>query len=301
MTIYFQENIGISIIGGKLMNKTQELFMCPECKCGLSKSLECNKCGNEFTYKNGVYDIISSKLSNNHEILWKITDEMIEEDVKSLKERENENIEDYNSYKNEETIEAQKLLHNHMEELVENLSGVVCDLATGMGSMLQILLNAKNKDFNIVCTDIDKRILMSTKKIKETDDNRASYIATDGRYLSIKDESFNYITSLAGFGNIPESDKVAKELYRVLKPNGKILIQGAYIEEGSKSFELAKSKGLERGLVERYLIDDLKNAGFGNIKSTIVAEAIWAENPYDLLPVGGDNEHYCIIQAECIK
>lgn len=181
------------------MNKIQELFMCPECKCGLSESLECNKCGNKFSYKHGVYDGILQKMSSSQEILWDITEEMIEEDIKSSKEKQNDIIKDYNSYKNEETIEAQKLMDVRMQELVEDLSGTVCDLATGMGSMLQRLLNAKNKDFNIVCTDIDKRILMSTK----------------------------------------------------------------------------------------------------NIKSTIVAEAIWAENPYDLLPVAGDNERYCIIQAEC--
>ena len=282
------------------MNEIQDLLMCPECKCGLSETLECRKCGNKFSYKFGVYDVVSPKLSSNQEILWEITDDMIEEDIAALKERENDNIEDYNSYKNEETIKAQKLQNEFMERLIEDFSGVVCDLAAGMGSMLKKMLNAKSKDFTIVCTDIDKRILMCTKKLKETDDNRVSYIATDGRYLSIKDKSFDYITSLAGFGNIPESDRVAKELYRVLKPNGKIIIQGAYIEKDSKSFELAKSKSLERGLVEEYLINDLKNAGFENIKSTIVAEAIWAENPYDLLPVAGDNERYCIIEAQRI-
>lgn len=283
------------------MNEILELLMCPKCKCGLDESLDCSKCGSKFDFKNGVYDIILSELSDSQEILWEITDEMIEEDIKSLKESDEEVIKDYNSYKNKETIEASRLYNKRMDELVEGLSGVVCDLATGMGNMLQRLLDAKNKDFTIVCTDIDKLRLMVTRKVKKTNDSRVSYIATDGRYLSIKDESFDYITSFAGFGNIPESDKVAKELYRVLKPNGKILIQGAYIEEDSKSFELAKSKGLERGLVERYLIEDLKNAGFQNIQSTIISEAIWAENPYDLLPVAGDKERYCIIQAECIK
>ena len=47
--------------------------------------------------------------------------------------------------------------------------------------------------------------------------------------MSIKDNSFDFITSVAAFGNIPESDKVAKELYRILKENGKLIIQGLYI------------------------------------------------------------------------
>jgi hypothetical protein len=82
------------------------------------------------------------------------------------------------------------------------------------------------------------------------------------------------------------------------KLNGIIVIQSNFIEKNSKSFELAKSKGLERGMVEEYLVKDLKDAGFENIIATVVAEAVWAENPYDLLPVAGDTQRYCIIQAE---
>ncbi len=137
-----------------------------------------------------------------------------------------------------------------------------------------------------------------TRKNKKTDDSRVFYIATDGRYMSVKGDSFDYITSVAAFGNIPESDKVAKEMYRILKPKGKLIIEGSYIEKGSKSFELAKSMGLEKGMVEEYLTQELNNAGFKNIESTVVAKAIWAENPYDMLPVAGDMQYFCIIQAE---
>ena len=285
------------------MRKIQDLLMCPICKCDLSEKLVCKKCKSKFSYEQGIFDVVSPKLSSNQEAQWKITDDMIENDIEATKQKDNDNdiIKDYNAHKNKETLEAQKMHSEYMDKLVEGFSGFVCDLSTGMGSMLQKMLNSNNKDFSIVCTDIDKRILMWTRKLKQTDNHRVSYIASDGRFMSIKDKSFDYITSLAAFGNIPENDKVAKELYRILKPNGKIVIQGNYIEKGSKSFELAQSKNLERGLVEEYLMNDLKNAGFENIISTVVAEAIWSENPYDLLPVAGDTQRYCIIQAQRIK
>ncbi|UVE42076.1 class I SAM-dependent methyltransferase [Clostridium sp. CM027] len=269
----------------------------------MSEKLECKKCGNKFSYEHGVFDVVSPKLSSNQEILWEITDDMIENDIEATKQKDNDNacIKDYNVHKNKETLEAEKMLSEHMDSLIEGFSGIVCDLSTGMGCMLQKMLNANNKNFSIVCTDIDKRILMWTRKLKQTDDHRVFYIASDGKYMSIKDKSFDYIASLAVFGNIPENDKVAKELYRILKPNGKIVIQGNYIEKDSKSFELAQSKSLERGLVEEYLVNDLKNAGFENIISTVVAEVVWAENPYDLLPVAGDTQRYCIIQAQRTK
>lgn len=285
------------------MKKVEDLLMCPLCKCSLSGRLQCEKCGSKFSYKHGVFDVISPILSDNQEILWNLTDDIIENDTEATErmEEDQRSIKDYNAHKNKETLEAQRIQNEYMIKLIEGFSGVVCDLATGMGRMLEKILNAKNKNFSIVCTDLDKRMLMWTRRMKKTDDSRVSYVATDGRYMSIKDESFDYITSLAALGNIPESDKVVKELYRILKPKGKIVIQSNYIEKGSKSFELAKSKSLERGLVEEYLINDLKNAGFENITSTVVAEAVWEENPYDLLPVAGDNQRYCIIQAQRTK
>lgn len=161
-----------------------------------------------------------------------------------------------------------------------------------------MILDSNNANISIVCTDISKRILAWTRKIKQTKDDKVSYIATDGRYMSIKDNSFDFITSVAAFGNIPESDKVAKELYRILKENGKLIIQGLYIEKGSQSFEVAKNLGLEKGLVEEYLVDELRKAGFREIVSTIVDEAVWAENPYDRIPVAGDIQKFCIIQAK---
>lgn len=282
----------------------KSILMCPECKCSLNEHLECSNCNNTFTYKNGVFDVVSQKLSHDQEILWKFADEMIESDNAlnnenlSNSEDETDWEKDYLSRKNKETIEAEQKLHEHSVKLIETFSGTVCDLATGMGRMLQRLLDSENKNFDIVCTDIDKRVLMWTRKTKQTDDKKVSYIATDGRYLSIKDNSFDYVTSFAAFGNIPECDKVAKELYRVLKPNGKIVIIGNYIDKESKSFELAQSKGLERGIVKEFLVDDLEKAGFENINSTVVAKALWAENPYDLLPVANDMYYYCVIQGE---
>lgn len=280
----------------------KNILMCPECKKGLSENLKCDICNNEYGLKYGVYDAVSQKLSGNQEILWRITDEQIESkespNNKSGKADTPDWVKDYYSRISDETKQAQQKQNDHMKQLVNTLSGTVCDLATGMGGSLQRLLNAETKDFYIVCTDIDRRVLAMTRKNKKTDDSRVFYIATDGRYMSVKDDSFDYITSVAAFGNIPESDKVAKELYRTLKPNGKIIIEGTYIDKDSKSFELAKSLGLEKGMVEEYLIHELKNAGFKNIESTVVAKAIWAENPYDRLPVAGDMQYFCVIQAE---
>ena len=278
----------------------ENIIVCPKCRCLLDDKLYCNKCNTQYTKYYGVYAIVNPELSSNQEILWNITEEDL---ANKANTNERQSIEDdwtrdYVSRKNRETIIAEQKLEDKTMELLKGLHGDVCDLATGMGSMLQMLLESNNPNISIVCTDISKEILAWTRKIKQTNDDKVSYIATDGRYMSIKDNSFDFITSMAAFGNIPESDKVAKELYRILKGNGKLIIQGTYIEKGSNSFELAKNLGLEKGLVEEYLVDELRKAGFKEIISTIVDEAVWAENPYDRIPVAGDSQRFCIIQAK---
>ena len=67
---------------------------------------------------------------------------------------------------------------------------------------------------------------------------------------------------------------------------------------GSRSYRKAKRKHLEQGLVEELLIDCLQNAGFRNVDSVVIDSAVWARNPYDLLPVAGDTQKFCCIQAE---
>lgn len=276
------------------------ILMCPKCQCGLTTDLKCEICGNQYSQKHGVYNIISMDLSGKQDFLYK---EEIPDNISLIFPDEEKNryekiTRDYYSRINQETKEADIKQDKVLTELLKTISGTVCDLATGGGNMLQRILDSKNENITIVCTDINELELMRTRYRRNGNRDFVSYVATDGRYISLKENSFDYITSFAGFGNIPEADKVAKELYRILRPNGKIIIKGSYVEKNSKSFKLAKSVGVERGVIEEYILQDLQNAGFRNIKSTVVAEAIWAENPYDLIPAAGDNQKFCIIEAE---
>ncbi|MHB1154923.1 MAG: class I SAM-dependent methyltransferase [Eubacteriales bacterium] len=281
------------------MEDIKKILICPECRCELSDALVCNGCGNIYSYKYGVFDIISEKLSDLSKLArinWKNCDKAFANKTTA------ENIEftanfDFNSYKNKETKEAEHKLITCMEGLIEDFSGVVCDLATGMGGMLQKLIDSPNKNFNIICTDIDKAVLTWTRKIKKTDDNRIFYMASDGRYMSIKDQTIDYITSVAAFGNIPESEQVAKELYRILKPGGQLIICGKLVERGSKSYKSAMGYGPELRTADEFLAA-LNKGGFENAVAVVVAAAVCAENPYDLMHAAGDKMLYCVIIAQ---
>ena len=271
-----------------------DILMCPECKSSLTNTLECRKCNSKYTLENGIYNIVSKKLSADQAILWKISDEEIYGNCSNTINSSN----DYQSRKNAGTLKAEEKHQEYIEKVVPGISGIVCDLATGLGNMLNNLVNYGNKNMEIICTDIDKRVLMLTKKRLNLVENSVSFVATDGRYLSIKNDSFDFITSRAVFGNIPETEKIASEMYRVLQPKGKIIVIGTFIEKDSKSFKLAESIGIGQGMVEEYLIGVLADTKFHEINSTIVAKAEWAENPYDLIPVAGDMQYYYVLEAE---
>ena len=274
------------------------ILQCPKCKMNLSADFRCSHCGIQYKYAHGVYQLMADEISNSQTSQWKITDEMLENPDAFLKWalQENDWEEDYQAKKNEETKEAERKLNEYTDALLRSLSGTVLDLATGMGRMLRKVL-AANGTVNVVCTDIDPRILAWTRIMQKTDDARVAFVAADGRQLPFSNDCFDYVTSFAAFGNIPDSDKVARELYRILKKGGQMIIQGAYIEKGSKSYGLAKQYHLEQGLVEENLTACLREVGFTDVDSHIVASAVWAENPYDLLPVAGDRQKFCVIRA----
>ncbi len=278
--------------------KITELLHCPKCKNTLSTALQCTNCGAIYSFVHGVYDCRTDELLADQTSFWMITDEILEEQqaFSAHKAQEDAWRADYQAKMNQETKDAERAQNDYAATLLQSMSGIVCDLATGQGRMLQKIF-AANDRVKVVCTDIDPRILAWTRLEQKLDDSRVSFVAVDGRNLSFRDDAFDYITSFHGFGNIPDSDVVAKELYRVLKKGGQLIILGSYIEVGSKSHDLAKQYHLDQGLVKENLIACLKGAGFVNIDSHIAASAVWAENPYDLIPVAGDTQHFCVIRA----
>lgn len=276
----------------------QKILVCPKCRAGLTEELVCGKCGQRYARRLGVYDLLCGELSGDQVSLWDINEAVFEKEAvfDAHAAQTQADIADYQSYINEESKAAQRKLREFVDSALEEVSGVVCDLATGNGGNLGHVLE-KSRATKIVCTDIDPLVLARTRLRKQTDDEKVFYVAGDGRYLSLADDSFDYVTSLAGLGNIPETEKVAGEIYRILKPGGCFLTESAYMEAGSKSHEVAKEYKLDKGLIEEEVLSCLCEAGFSKVESHVVATAVWAENPYDLLPVAGDRQKYCLIRA----
>lgn len=280
------------------MVNIRDILWCPVCRVKLNEDLTCPKCRAAYAGRLGVYDLIARAVSGDQVSLWGIDEGVFadEEQLSTHTEEQQAMIEDYHAHINQESKDADARLNAFTEEAVKNVRGMVCDLATGNGGMLAYLLEHSQAK-KIVCTDIDPLVLARTRVRLKTDDERVFYVGSDGRQMSLADNSFDFVTSLAGLGNVPETERATEELYRILKPGGMFLMKSSYLEQGSRSHEIARELKLDKGLIEEELVKCLYDAGFSKVESTVAGTAVWAENPYDLLPVAGDRQKYCLIKA----
>jgi demethylmenaquinone methyltransferase/2-methoxy-6-polyprenyl-1,4-benzoquinol methylase len=110
------------------------------------------------------------------------------------------------------------------------LSGIekddkVLDLCCGTGQMIDYECKAVGKNTSVIGIDFSQEMLDVGKE-------RLEYLSKDYRFKLIKgsilelpfeDNTFDCITITFGLRNIQDTNKALSEMYRVLKPNGKVI------------------------------------------------------------------------------
>lgn len=95
----------------------------------------------------------------------------------------------------------------------------VLDLACGTGDMITEILK-QHPDVSIYGADFSVNMLhISQKKL-----GSIPFTAADAHNLPFKDDSFDRLTIAFGFRNITDKSRGLSELYRVIKPGGKVCI-----------------------------------------------------------------------------
>lgn len=102
---------------------------------------------------------------------------------------------------------------------------VVLDLGAGSGDMSQMLLETV-KDAQIVGYDICEDLLAEgrRKTAAQSDTHPIQWMIGDGRFLPFATNSFDGLVAGFSIRNIPELPKVFREMCRVVKPGGKIVL-----------------------------------------------------------------------------
>ncbi len=112
---------------------------------------------------------------------------------------------------------AQKLKH-----VLENPNALVLDVACGTGDLsLELQKNARAKIFG---TDFCRPMLDIAFDKNEKNSVKISYIEADGMNLSFSDTCFDAATIAFGLRNFSNWHEGLRELHRILKPGGKLVI-----------------------------------------------------------------------------
>lgn len=103
----------------------------------------------------------------------------------------------------------------------------VLDLCCGSGDLGRIIKDL-NKTAEVVGVDFSPSMI----EIAKNKNKDITYFTDDALNLSFGDNTYDYVVAGFGLRNIQDFDRVIKEIYRVLKPNGCLL----HLDFGKKSF-----------------------------------------------------------------
>lgn len=108
-------------------------------------------------------------------------------------------------------------------------------VGVGTGADLELI---NHRELNITAIDYSNEMLERAKvKFK---DSSIQFLKMDAQNMSFNDNQFDVVVGSLVLSVVPNADKCTKEMIRVLKPNGKIIIFDKFSPKGKKLSPLKK-------------------------------------------------------------
>ena len=115
-----------------------------------------------------------------------------------------------------------RLVTKKLAGVLENENALILDVACGTGDLaLELQKNAKAK---VIGTDFCRPMLTIAKEKNAAENLSIPYLEADGMNLSFADASFDAVTIAFGLRNFSNWQDGLRELHRVLKTGGKLVI-----------------------------------------------------------------------------
>ncbi|MBR9704589.1 class I SAM-dependent methyltransferase [Candidatus Pacearchaeota archaeon] len=157
-----------------------------------------------------------------------------------------------------------KLFSNWRKKLIGNIMGEILEIGVGTGKNLEYY----NKNANVIGIDLSSKMLeKAKKKLKILKNKNIKLMEMDALKLRFKNNSFDYIINTFVLCSVPFPVNVIREMKRVLKKDGKILM----LEHTKSDHIILKmfqeihnpiTKALFGFNVNRNTIENIKKAGF---------------------------------------
>ncbi|WP_097459005.1 bifunctional demethylmenaquinone methyltransferase/2-methoxy-6-polyprenyl-1,4-benzoquinol methylase UbiE [Mangrovitalea sediminis] len=122
-------------------------------------------------------------------------------------------------------------IHRLWKRFTIELSGVrkghrVLDIAGGTGDLTKRFSELVGDTGEVVLADINDSMLKvgRSRLIDEGYAGNIEYVQADAEHLPFPDSSFNVVSIAFGLRNVTDKDQALREMTRVLKPGGKLLV-----------------------------------------------------------------------------
>lgn len=115
-----------------------------------------------------------------------------------------------------------RLVRNKLQNELDNPNAVILDVACGTGDLsVELQQNGKAK---VIGTDFCRPMLMIAAEKNIKNNLSIPYLEGDGMNLAFPDETFDAVTIAFGLRNFSNWEDGLKELYRIVKKGGKLVI-----------------------------------------------------------------------------
>ena len=163
------------------------------------------------------------------------------------------------------------------------------DLGSGAGIDVFLAANRIGENGHVIGVDMTEEMIRRGEKIaKENGYTNVEFRLGEIEHLPVDDNSVDVIISNCVINLSPDKLKTYKEAYRVLKPDGRILVsdlvtEGELPEDIKKSFD-AWSGCIAGALEKNKYLDIIKKAGFRSVE--IVSQSRFTEKEMDKRLIG---------------
>ncbi len=249
--------------------KVESILQCPSCEPSLkirNQGFFCDKCDRQYSKRAGLYDFLLSGedqwarvgkgfMNGQEEMERRLLETPLEELSPSdrliravalwfkgdFEEYEKIAKESLKGVYTDEYNDAMKKSFDNTVDLVRQEEGIVLDLATGMGGLLQKLLSSTERDF--ISVDISPTSSLSLLQYLRFRnwDNRVVQLIADAAHLPLRDKSIDVITTAVGFQNMQDAEPVFKEIRRVSR---KLVALCIFMDKGDTNLAFVKDKSL---------------------------------------------------------
>ncbi|MCR8473783.1 MAG: class I SAM-dependent methyltransferase [Nitrososphaerota archaeon] len=118
----------------------------------------------------------------------------------------------------------QRVRRNQLADLIERGCGFILDAGCGAGRDMIMILRAFTGEYIGVDISLQSLLVARRRAFEENSTNRVNLIRADVNFLPFREQIFDQVLCCEVLEHIPSWRKAVRELYRVLKVRGSLIV-----------------------------------------------------------------------------